>query len=55
MKKLNTQKLIFLILMIMSLNVLLTPTDPFVNKTLALFGIVLTSLAFIKTKKHTKV
>ncbi len=54
MKKLNAQKLIFLILMIMSLNVLLTSTDPFVNKALALFGIVLTSLAFIKTKNHTK-
>ena len=54
MKKLNPQKLIFLILMMMSLNVLLTDTYPVMNKTLALFGIVLTVLAFTKTKKHTQ-
>ena len=54
MKKLNAQKLIFLILMMMSLNVLLTDTYPVMNKTLALFVIVLTVLAFTKTKKHTK-
>lgn len=54
MKKLNAQKLIFLILMMMSLNVLLTDTYPVMNKTLALFGIVLTVLAFTKTKKHTQ-
>lgn len=53
MKKLNAQKLIFLILM-MSLNVLLTDTYPVMNKTLALFGIVLTVLAFTETKNHTK-
>ena len=54
MKKLNPQKLIFLILMMMSLNVLLTAHYPVMNKTLALFGIVLTVLAFTKTKKHTQ-
>ncbi|MEN2379859.1 hypothetical protein [Lactobacillus helveticus] len=54
MKKLNAQKLIFLILMMMSLNVLLTAHYPAMNKTLALFGIVLTVLAFMKTKKQTK-
>ena len=46
MKKLNAQKLIFLILMMMSLNVLLTAHYPVMNKTLALFGIILTVLAF---------
>lgn len=54
MKKLDAQKLIFLILMMMSLNVLLSDTYPVMNKTLALLGIVLTVLAFIKTKKHTQ-
>lgn len=54
MKKLNAQKLIFLIMMMMSLNVLLTTAYPVMNKTLALFGIVLTVLAFTKTKKHTQ-
>lgn len=54
MKKLNAQKLIFLILMIMSLNVLLTATYPVMNKVLAIFGIIFTSLAFIKTKQYTK-
>lgn len=51
MKKLNAQKLIFLILMMMSLNVLLTDTYPVMNKTLALFGIVLTVLAFTLLQK----
>ena len=54
MKKLNAQKLIFLILMMMGLNVLLTNTYPVINKTLAIFGIVMTVLAFTKTKKHTQ-
>lgn len=54
MKKLNAQKLTFLILMMMSLNVLLTAHYPAMNKTLALFGIVLTVLAFTETKNHTK-
>jgi len=53
MKKLNAQKLIFLILM-MSLNVLLTAHYPVMNKTLAFFGIVLTVLAFTKTKQKLK-
>lgn len=54
MKKLNAQKLTFLTLMMMSLNVLLTAHYPVMNKTLAFFGIVLTVLAFTKTKQKLK-